>query len=284
MSENIRFDPYSPDEMAERVEKVGVAKARLAFLDLSALGFLAGAFIAFGAQFFTFVTHDSPFGFGLTMFIGGAAFSLGLVLVVIAGAELFTGNNLMAMAYASRCITLRELLRNWVIVYFANFLGAIGMVLWIYATQQWALNDYGVGARALLIANAKVNLTLLQALARGTMANTLVALAVWLTFAGRSVTDKILAIVFPITAFVASGFEHSIANMYFVPFGILLKSSPQVVEVATRVAGGTLDLANLTWPAFLIRNLIPVTIGNILGGSVFVGVVYWFVYLRGENC
>ncbi|MBW1758948.1 MAG: formate/nitrite transporter family protein [Deltaproteobacteria bacterium] len=273
MSE-LKNDAYSPQEISERVKNVGTIKANRDFLSTFVLALLAGAFISFGAVFFTLVIHDSSLPLGLTKLLGGLVFCLGLILVVIAGAELFTGNNLIVMAYVHKEITLYKLLRNWVIVYIGNLVGALSMVMWIYLTRQWEGNNFLIGTKALLIANAKVNLPFMVALTRGVMCNVLVCLAVWLCFSGRSVTDKILAIIFPITAFVALGFEHSVANMYFIPMGIILKSVPAVVSKVSA------DLSNLTWLGFAVKNLIPVTIGNIIGGGVLVAAVYWLIYER----
>ncbi len=276
MQEMLRIDAFPPAEMAERAENVGVSKANLDFWSTFALAVLAGAFIALGAEFCTLVVTNTGFGFGMTKLLGGLAFSLGLILVVIAGAELFTGNNLIMMAWVSRKITLGRVMRNWLIAYFGNLVGSLATALIMYLTRQWAFADYGVGATALNIANAKVNLSFMEGLTRGIMCNALVCLAVWLCLSGRSVMDKILAIVFPITAFVASGFEHSIANMYFIPMGLLLKGEPPVVSAAGKVAS---DLANLNLLGF-IGNLVSVTIGNIFGGGFMVALVYWFIYRR----
>lgn len=280
---DIKVDAYSPKEIASRVETVGVGKANLNFMAKFTLSLLAGVFIAFGAILFTLVVHDSKMSFGLTQFIGGLSFCLGLILVVVAGAELFTGNNLLVMAYISKKITLRQILENWVIVYSGNFIGAVSMAAWIYLTQQWAMNNNLVGAKALLIANAKVGLPFVVAFSRGVLCNALVCLAVWLCMSGRSTTDKILSILFPITAFVALGFEHSVANMYFIPMGLLLKSNPGVLEAANSMAGKVNDFSNLTVQSLFVKNLLPVTLGNIIGGGVLVGLVYWFVYLRGKK-
>lgn len=279
----LKIDAYSPQEMAERVEKVGVAKARLDFWTTLALAILAGAFIGLGALFFTLVVHDSKLSFGITQLIGGMSFCLGLILVVIGGAELFTGNSLITMAFASKKISLPELLRNWIIVYIGNLIGAITMVSWIYFSRHWAMNQNLVGVKALLIANAKVNLGFMEALVKGVLCNALVCLAVWLCFSGRSVVDKILAIIFPITAFVACGFEHSVANMYFIPLGLILKARAEVVEAANlAISPKILDLSSLTINNFLIKNLLPVTLGNIIGGVGLVGLIYWFIYLRNK--
>ncbi len=278
--EQLNIDSYAPAQMAARVEKAGISKGNLDFLSTFTLAILAGSFIAFGAVLFTFVIHDSTLSVGLTKLIGGLVFCLGLILVIVAGAELFTGNSLLVMAYVRRKITLQQLLRNWTIVFVGNLVGSLAIVLMIYLSGQWLANNASVGAKALMIANGKVNLTLWQALFRGILCNILVCLAVWLCFSGRSVTDKILAIIFPITAFVALGFEHSIANMYFVPAGIIVKQIPQVMVAAHTALGSTPDLSRLTLSGFLIHNLLPVTIGNIIGGGFFIGIVYWFIYQR----
>lgn len=276
MSNQITIDAFPPPEMAERMENVGVKKADLNFWSMFALAVLAGAFIGLGAEFYTLVITDSGLGFGPNKLLGGLVFSLGLILVVIAGAELFTGNNLIVMAWVSRKLTLGQVMRNWIIVYFGNLVGSLSTAMLMYLTRQWTFANYHVGATALNIANAKVNLSFTEGLTRGILCNALVCLAVWLCLSGRSVVDKILAIVFPIAAFVASGFEHSIANMYFIPIGLLLRVEPQVVAAAGKVAS---DLVNLNLQGF-IGNLISVTTGNIFGGGFMVAVVYWFIYRR----
>ena len=205
----------------------------------------------------------------------------GLILVVAGGAELFTGHHLIVMAWASSKVTGRALLRNWLIVYLGNFIGAIGTVVLMFITKQYAFGANSVGITALRIGVAKVDLTFIQAVALRVLANGLVCLAVWLTYSARSTVDKIVAIIFPITAFVAAGFEHSIANLYFVPYALFIKDfDPGFVSlVGDKVAH--LDL--LTWQAFLVNNLIPVTIGNIIGGAVLVAAIYWAIFLRSEN-
>jgi formate/nitrite transporter len=276
----IDIDAYSPPQIASRIDKVATVKARLSFAQTFILGVLAGFYIGIGAQFATLVTSDSTLHFGLTSLIGGIVFSLGLMLVVIGGAELFTGNCLIIMGYVSKRITTRELLNNWIISFLGNFVGSLTMVCWMYKTHQWEFFHHMVGAKALLIAHTKVNLTFKTALARGVLCNAMVCLAVWLCFSGRSVTDKVLSIVFPIGGFVASGFEHCVANMYFIPMGIVLGKNPAVVAAAEKMAGKTLDLSQLTWSGFFVNNLLPVTMGNIVGGVILVGIVFWFVYLR----
>jgi formate/nitrite transporter len=278
--EQYDIDAYAPAQMAARVERAGITKGNLNAISMLVLAMLAGSFIAFGAVLYTFVIHDSTLSVGLTKIIGGLVFCLGLILVIVAGAELFTGNNLLVMAYVGRKITLEQLLRNWVIVFVGNLIGSLAIVFLISASGQWNANGSAVGVKVLTIANGKVNLTFWQALVRGILCNMLVCLAVWLCFSGRSVIDKISAIVFPVTAFVALGFEHSVANMYFIPAGLLAKQSAPILAAAQAMLGGAPDLSRLTILGFLLYNLLPVTLGNIVGGSLFVAAVYWFVYLR----
>jgi len=276
----VDIDAYSPPMIADRIDKVALVKAKLSFAQTFLLGILAGVYIAIGAQFATFVISDSTLHFGLNSLIAGIVFSLGLMLVVVGGAELFTGNCLIIMGYISKRISTREMLNNWVIAFVGNFLGSLTMVWWMSHTHQWEFFHNMVGAKALLIANTKVNLDFTTALSRGVLCNSMVCLAVWLCFSGRSVADKILSIVFPIGGFVASGFEHCVANMYFIPMGVILKKHPEVVAAAEKMAGKTLDLSQLTWKGFFINNLFPVTLGNVVGGVILVGIFFWFVYLR----
>jgi formate transporter len=279
MVKSATTDAYPPAAVAGRTEAAGVTKGKLNTLSTILLGILAGVFIGLGAMFCTLVTTDTGLGFGLTKLLGGLTFSLGLILVVVAGSELFTGNCLIVMSWLSGRTPLTRLLRNWGLVYFANLIGGLSLVGLMFYTNQWAFNGYGVGANGLLIANAKVNLTFGEALARGILCNALVCLAVWLCFSARTVVGKILGIIFPITAFVAAGFEHSIANMYFIPMGILLAGQPAVLSAAGVTAEG---VANLSWMGF-VGNLVPVTIGNIIGGGILIGTVYWLAYLRSER-
>lgn len=276
----IDIDAYAPPQIASRIDKVATAKASLGTTKTFILGILAGVYIAIGAQFATLVISDSTLHFGLTSVIAGVVFSLGLMLVVIGGAELFTGNCLIIMGYVGNRITTREMLNNWTISFLGNFVGSLTMVCWMYKTHQWEFFNHMVGAKALLIANAKVNLTFKAALARGVLCNAMVCLAVWLCFSGRSSADKILSIIFPIGGFVASGFEHCVANMYFIPMGIALRANPEVIAAAEKMAGKKLDLSHLTWNGFFVSNLFPVTLGNIVGGVILVGIMFWFVYLR----
>ncbi len=279
-STDLRIDPYGPAEMAGRAQTVGIAKAQLDTLTLLTLGVLAGAFIALGAVFSTVIGVDSTLGWGPTRLLAGIAFSLGLILVVIAGAELFTGNTLIVMAWLGRRVSTRLLLRNWVLAYAGNLVGALATVGLVYAAGQWKLADGRVGASAVSIANAKVELSFTEAVARGILCNALVCLAVWLCFSARSNVDRIFAIIPPIAAFVAAGFEHSIANLYFIPLGILLKDEEAVIAAGGPAADAT---TGLTWTGFLFDNLLPVTIGNLIGGGLLVGGIYWLVYLRGSQ-
>jgi formate/nitrite transporter len=271
-------DCRPPAEMAIKMEAVGVTKANGNIWTISLLGILAGFFIGLGAMFCTLVTTDIQVGFGLTKLLGGVVFCLGLILVVLAGAELFTGNALMVASRASGKVRLSQLFQNWGMVYFANLVGSLLLVAVVFYSQFWALDAYKVGANALMIANAKVNLAFWPAFARGILCNTLVCLAVWLCFGARSTVDKVFAILFPITAFVACGFEHSIANMYFIPMGIAMAGQAKVLETAGMAAS---QVAHLNIAGF-INNLVPVTLGNIVGGT-FVGSIYWLAYLRKER-
>jgi formate transporter len=280
MTEPISIDALTPPEIAIRAESIGVRKAAADWLSVFVLAILAGAFIALGAIFSTTVaTEASALPFGLARLLIGLAFCLGLILVVVGGAELFTGNNMIVMAWASRKISTRALLENWGIVYVGNFVGSVGTAVIMFVTQQYTTNDGAVGTTVLSIAVNKVHLGFWQAVALGMMCNGLVCLAVWLTFGARSTVDKIAAILFPITAFVAAGFEHSVANMYFIPIGLLVKDFDADFATSAAASAG-LELESLTWGSFLIDNLLPVTIGNIIGGTIMVAAIYWFIYLR----
>jgi formate transporter len=282
MPNELQIDAFPPAKMASRMEEVGVTKAELGFWTMFALAVLAGAFIGTGAIFATTVTTGlaaTGVGFGLVKLLGGLVFCLGLIAVVVAGAELFTGNNLIVMAFASGKVGIAGLLRNWSIVYVGNFVGSVLTAAVMLVSKQYMFAEGALGANALGIANGKCSLDFAQAIALGIMCNALVCLAVWLCSSARSTTDRILAIVFPITAFVAAGFEHSVANMYFIPIGLLIKDFAGP-DFWTAIGKTAADYGNLTWVAFFIKNLLPVTIGNIIGGAGFVGLAYWFIYLR----
>lgn len=276
-------DALLPKEMAEKAERIGADKTRLPVLSLLTLAVLAGAFIAFGSLFSTIAISatDSHLTFGLARVVAGLTFSLGLILVVVGGAELFTGNNLMVMAWAGGKISLGGMLRAWALVYIGNFVGAAATVVMVFLAGVHGNGDAAVGAASLNIAEAKAALPFFPALMRGVLGNVLVCLAVWLCYSAHSTTDKILCIVPPVTAFVAAGFEHSVANMFILPYGLLIK---ELAEPAfwTAIQQSPASYNALSWGAFF-SNLAPVTIGNVIGGGMFVGAVYWFIYLRSRT-
>jgi|SRR5690242_4484666 len=279
---DVRFhvDAWLPPEMAERAESVGAKKASLDFWTMLALGILAGAFIALGSLFSTTITA-SPLPYGVNRLLGGIAFSLGLILVIVAGAELFTGNNLIVMAWANKKVTSARLLRSWLIVYAGNLIGAMATAVLVFLAKQYSFGGGAVGKNALAIAQNKCSLGAVQAVALGILCNGLVCLAVWLCYSARTTTDKVVSIIFPITAFVAAGFEHSVANMYFIPAGLLIKTYAPL-EYWNLIHESASSYDALTWLG-LLRNLVPVTLGNTLGGSLLVGLVYWFIYLRNPH-
>jgi formate/nitrite transporter len=289
---DIRIDALLPQEMASRAENLGVRKSEMSILKTFMLAVLAGAFIALGAIFATTVSasgmpvtapdgtvmYNTALPYGLIRLMAGLVFSLGLILVVVGGAELFTGNNLIIMAWASGKVTGLKVLRNWLIVYIGNFFGAVGTAGIMFFTKQYTFGSNAVGIVALKTAVSKCDLTFIQAVALGILCNALVCLAVWLTYSARTTTDKILAVIFPIAAFVAAGFEHSVANMYYIPYALFIKFfDPDFIG---KVSGQIVNLETLTWQSFFLNNLLPVTIGNIIGGSVLVAAVYWAIYLR----
>jgi formate transporter len=275
------FEDFLPPEMARKGEEIGIRKANLDFISMFALAVLAGAFISLGAIFATVTWTnpivDIPWGWGRA--IGGLVFSLGLILVIVGGAELFTGNNLIVMAWASRRLSTKKLLHNWGVVYLGNIVGALATAGVVFLGKHYQMADGAIGMTALNIGLAKVRLDFLQAVMLGILGNALVCLAVWLTYSARNTIGRVAAIVFPISAFVAAGFEHCIANMYFIPFAILIKvGAPDTFWQA--VGASPASYQDLTWGSFFLRNLLPVTIGNMIGGVFFVAAVYWSVYLH----
>lgn len=271
------LDALLPAEIAERAERLGAAKTRLDWVTLTALSVLGGAFIGLGGMFATSVLAGLDGADGPVRALAGLVFALGLVLVVVGGAELFTGNNLMVMAWASGKVRLREMLRAWAIVWTGNFIGAVGTAILVFLAGQPLLGE-GTGAvTALEIAAAKTGLPLVRAFFLGILCNVLVCLAVWLSYGARGAADKILAILLPVAAFVTAGFEHSVANMYFVPLGFLLAWFGP--DWLTQSGAGAAAASALSGAGFA-RNLIAVTIGNVIGGGLLVGAVYWFIYLR----
>jgi formate transporter len=289
----VTFDAIMPAAMATRAEESGVKRVSTDPVTLMVLSILAGAFIAFGAVFATTVgagtiavtATDGTIGYsaalpyGVVRLLTGFVFSVGLILVVVGGAELFTGNNLIVMAWASGKVRTRDLLFNWVVAFTGNFFGAFMAAVLMFCTTQYSFGGGAVGLVALTTASAKTSLEFVPAVALGIMCNALVCLAVWMCFSARTTVDRVVTIVPPITAFVTAGFEHSVANVYFIPMGLFIKLGAP--ESFWKSIGRTAnDFPSLTWANFFIGNLLPVTIGNMIGGSVMVAAVYWFVYLR----
>lgn len=293
MTDQISFDALLPPAMAVKAEDIGVKKANLKSLNMFLLAVLAGAFIGIGAIFATTVAaggmsvkdaagaaaFSTGLPYGVVRLLTGLVFSTGLILVVIGGAELFTGNTLITMAFASKKVTLSQLMRNWVIVYVGNFVGSIATAYIVFLGKQYSFGSGAIGLTALNIAEGKTALTFLQAVALGIMCNALVCMAVWMSFGARSTSDKIMAIIPPIACFVAAGFEHSIANMYFIPLGLFVKNwgDASFFQMIGKTAA---DFSHLTWGNFFVANLLPVTIGNIIGGGLMVGLIYWLIYQR----
>ncbi|MFU2158512.1 formate/nitrite transporter family protein [Caldisericum sp. AR60] len=271
---------FPPKDVAAKMCETGVGKCRLPLLKMFLLAILAGVYIAFGAQLFLLVGSDSTLGFGFTRFLSASVFTVGLMMVVIGGAELFTGNNLVLIAALDKKVSWVELLKNWVVVYIGNFVGSILVAAFLFWGGTWSLNNTLVGSNALKVALSKTSLTFAQAFFRGILCNWLVCMAVWMAMASKDVIGKLFAIYFPIMAFVASGFEHSVANMFFIPYGIFLKGNPKVLEAAGKTIA---DVANLNWGTLFTVNLIPVTLGNLVGGAFFVGFIYWVVYLMNTK-
>jgi formate transporter len=284
MSEFAKFvDAFTPAEVANKVKTLGVSKANMPFLPLLVLSMMAGAFISFGAMYYTVAMTHPAEAYGAAKLLGGLAFSLGFILVAIAGGELFTGNNLIVMAWAKKRITLARLLKNWSLVYFGNALGAFITVYLVFASGFLDGGHHGVGVAALKAGLAKVDLTTTEAFVRGIFCNALVCLASWMVYASRTVVDKVFAVIFPISAFVAMGFEHCIANMFMIPMAMVASLNPEIVAVSGISADA---IQNLTISGF-IANIIPVTLGNIFGGSVMVGMSLYVIYLYGredEDC
>ncbi len=292
----ISFDAILPPGMAAKAEDLGVKKANMGAANMFLLAVLAGAFIGIGAIFATTVAaggmsvkdaagaaaFSTGFPYGVTRLLVGLVFSVGLILVVVGGAELFTGNTLITMAYASKKVTLGQLLRNWGIVYVGNLVGSVLTAYIVFLGKQYSFGSGAIGLAALNIGEGKTALTFIQAVALGIMCNALVCMAVWMCYSARSTTDKILAIIPPISCFVAAGFEHSIANMYFIPVALFVKYSGDAKFFET-IGKTAADFPHLTWGNFFLANLLPVTIGNIIGGAIMVGMVYWFVYNRKTN-
>lgn len=289
----ITIDPILPSDMAIRAEQTGVRRAQMDALTVFVLSVLAGAFISFGAIFATTVSAGSitigqagdaaamsaALPYGITRLLIGLVFSVGLIMVVVGGAELFTGNTLLIMAWASGKVTTRAVLMNWLIAFTGNCIGTIATAALVFLSTQYTFGNGAVGLVALNTAHSKAALAFVPALTLGIMCNALVCIAVWMCFSARTTIDRVVTVVPPIAAFAAAGFEHSIANAYFIPMGLFIKGGAPDSFWAS-IGKTAADFPALTWSNFVFGNLVPVTIGNIIGGSLMVGAVYWFVYLR----
>lgn len=277
------FEALAPAEMAVKAEDIGQRKANMSFSKTALLAVLAGAFIAIGGNFSTIVqAGGEALPYGVLKFIAGISFCVGLALVAIGGAELFTGNILMTMAFMSKKISFGKVLRNWAIVYFGNFVGALIIAGLIFGSSQFMQSHGQVGMVALKIANTKCSLDFMQAFLMGILCNIYVCLAVWLLYACKTVADKVLAIILPITAFVAGGYEHSVANMFFLPLGYFIKIGANA-KFWGDIGKSASDYGAISLKNILISNLVPVTLGNIVGGAIFVGLIYWFIYRKLKN-
>src|SRR5712671_5399230 len=263
------FNAYGPAEIQDAIEKVGIKKANMPFLPCFMLAAVAGGGIGLGALYYTIVASDGDMSFAAVRVLGGVVFSLGLVIVLVGGAELFTGNNLIVMAWASGKVSTRQMLRNWAIVYVGNLVGSLGLVVLVFFSHHLDMNGGRIGLSILNTAAAKIQPDVVTLFFKGILCNVLVCLAVWLAYAGRSVTDKILALILPVSAFIAAGFEHCVANMYFLPLAWLLTQTGNVP------AGFDASLITISG---IIHNLVPVTLGNIVGGAGLVGAAYWAIY------
>ena len=278
------FDELLPAEMAAKAQSIGIKKANLDFLSTFALAVLAGAFIALGCIFFTISQTNGGVAipWGVSRVIGGFSFSLGLILVIIGGAELFTGNNLIIMAWASRKLSTWRVIRNWGIVYLGNLCGAVATALFVFWGLHYQMDKGAVGLTALNIGLSKVDYGFVQAIILGILCNAMVCMAVWLSYSARTVLGRVAAIIFPIAGFVAAGFEHCVANMYFIPYAILVKAGAPA-SFWQGIGTTSASYSHLNWGSFFIDNLIPVTIGNMIGGVFFVALVYWVIYLRHHS-
>ena len=275
-----QFDSLLPPQMAERAADIGVGKATKDPIKSLLLAISAGIHIGIAFVFYTIVTTgagDLPWG--ITRLLGGLAFSLGLILVVVTGGELFTSSVLTLVARASGKISWYTLMKNWATVYIGNLIGALLLVACMLLTKQYMFDHGQVGLNAMAISQHKMLHDFIQAVALGIMCNVLVCIAVWMTFSGRTLTDKIAVMILPVAMFVSAGFEHCIANMFQVPLAIGIKTFAPA-EFWTMTGANPADYVDLNMMDFLMNNLLPVTLGNIIGGGIFVGMWYWLIYLR----
>ena len=274
------FNELLPHEITEKAGEMTYKKASKAFLSAFYLAITAGMFISLAFVFYITVTTGSEnIPWGISKFIGGLAFSMGLLLIVVVGGELFTSSTLTLIARASNRITTTRMLKNWLVVYFGNYVGATFLVLLIFFSGLYNADNGQWGLNALLVAQHKLHHSFIEAIALGMLCNIMVCLAIWMAFGARSVTDKMFAVLLPVAMFVASGFEHSIANMFMVPIGIMIQqfSSP---EFWITIGHYPSEFSDINYTNFVLHNLIPVTIGNIIGGGVVVGLLHWVIYLR----
>ncbi len=273
----------SPKEITNYTVEAGIKKSKLSIAKMIVLGFLAGAFIAFAAEGSNVAAYGlwaNPMTYGLGKTIAGTIFGTGLMLVLIAGGELFTGNTLITLSVLKKRTPVSAMLKNWLFVYLGNFLGSVFIAYLIVQSGQLGVSANLLGATTIKIAAYKVGLSFSKAFILGLLCNWLVCLAVWMAYGARDITGKLLAIFFPIWLFITSGFEHSIANMYYIPAGIFAKANANYVAAASEIGVTAEKLAHLNWSTFVVNNLVPVTLGNIVGGALFVAGVYWFVYSR----
>ena len=276
----------TPPEITEATIETGIKKSKNSIVNMLILGILAGAFIAFaaeGSNMAAFNLFAKPETYGLGKVLAGAVFGTGLMLVLIAGGELFTGNTMILAGVLDKKVSLKAMLKNWFFVYVGNFIGSIFIAYMMNYSGLFSSGDSMLGAVTIKIAAYKVGLTFMQAFFLGIMCNWLVCLAVWMAYGAKDMAGKIFAIFFPIWLFITSGFEHSVANMYYIPAGIMAKGNKALTDAAAGLGVTPEKLGHLNWEAFFIKNLIPVTLGNIVGGGIFVGVVYWYVYIKNNK-
>jgi formate transporter len=274
----------TPAETAQSFIGIGDYKTKMPVPKILVSSFLAGAYIAIAAQVMTTVTHDMSgyFGVGFSSFIGGCVFGIALVLVLVAGSDLFTGSTLLSMGWLNGNLRTGQVLHNWTFVYIGNFIGSLFLVWMMFNSGIWEGNGSQIGAHAASIAYKKTHLTFSEAFVRGMGCNWLVCLAVVIVAAGQDTMGKILGAWFPVMVFIASGFEHCVANMFIIPAGIVAKMDPMVAQVVLS-NHPTWDLSTLNVQTFLYNNLLPVTLGNIVSGAILVGGIYWYLYVKGTK-